>query len=223
VLKYSLAIKSALRVSKNKTIHILQIIISSTVILSLAGGIAFAATSNNTDTSASNNSTSSALLSQRTALRKAELNIQLSQSQTQALAQKCTAAQKALQAIKTKDEARIDKRKQAYTKLSAKLNEAVTGLQKQGANIESLKLQQQAFNTQANQYLIDAQTYATTLNDLVLLDCTKDPTGFEVTLLSARQLRTQLINDYALIKDTSVSLAKNLTDAEASLNKGSRQ
>jgi hypothetical protein len=206
-------------VSKNKIKRLLQISVSSSVLLSLAGGAAYAATSNNTNSSTGNTATGSSLLNQRIAQRKTALNTQLTTAQSQALAKKCVAVQKTLLAIKTKDETKVDKRKQAYTNLSAKLNEAVTILQKQAANTDSLRTQQQLFNNQANQYLIDSQTYMTTLNDLVLMDCSKDPAGFEATLLSARQLRTQLVNDYVLIKATSGNLAKNLTDSKAGLNK----
>jgi hypothetical protein len=105
-----------------------------------------------------------------------------------------------------------------YTNISARLAKVVDGLSKQGVGTAELTSLQQRFNTSANQYLIDASEYETTIDDLSVMDCAADPTGFEATLTSARQSRIKLASDIGQVASAKTSLAQAITKATAALN-----
>lgn len=177
----------------------------------LSCGTALAATSSNdsnpltTPTDISQTSS----LPDRLAQRKSALKLQISSERSQKLVKNCVSAQTRLKNIGTKDKSSADKRQETYTDLATRLNTIVRRLEIQGTDVSELKSAQSKFNSSINQYLSDMQTYKTTMDDIVVMDCKTDPSGFEATLTTARQLRAKLANDVSQIK----SLKSELTDA----------
>jgi hypothetical protein len=157
-------------------------------------------------------------VTQRVAARKNSLKLQLTAAQSQKLAKNCTSAQKRLKNIADQDEAKAAKRKQVYTNISARLAKVSDGLSRKGVDITDLTKLQQQFNTSANQYLIDASDYESSLDDLSQMDCSSDPAGFEVTLMSARQLRIKMASDTGQVASAKTSIAQAVTKAAEALN-----
>jgi DNA repair exonuclease SbcCD ATPase subunit len=158
-------------------------------------------------------------LAQRLTQRKSKLKTQLTSIQSQNIVKKCSAAQTSLQAIKLKDQAKANARIKTYTDLATQLSTIINRLEKQKINVDGLKATQTKFNDAINQYLTDNAAYKTALDDAIAINCGTDPVGFETTLISTRQLRTQLSKDSAQIKAVVPDLAKVLSDAKAELLK----
>jgi hypothetical protein len=171
-----------------------------------------------TATSSTSGTTQTTPMNQRISSRKNELKLQLTTAQSQNLAKKCISAQKRVKSIAAQDASNANKRQQVYTNISARLAKVVDGLSKQGVGTAELTSLQQRFNTSANQYLIDASEYETTIDDLSVMDCAADPTGFEATLTSARQSRIKLASDIGQVASAKTSLAQAITKATAALN-----
>ena len=165
----------------------------------------------------------STTMTQRIAQRQSALKLKLTATQQQSLKAKCTAAQIKLQALKTRDAEAASKRQQVYSDLASKLVEIIAQLKLQGIDTTQITAAQESFNAAVNDYLSDAVAYKTALDDAAAIECSADPTGFEASLLSARQLRTQLTADVAKIKAARPQLIKTLNFAKQSLNSSSEQ
>jgi hypothetical protein len=210
-------------VIKNKITSLFGPLLAAVALLPLLSGVAWAAnaaSANSSSTGSANGGVSgTSTVEQRIVQRKSAIKPQLTDLQTQILASKCVSAQATLKNIKTKDLALADNRKLIYTDLSAKISVMIGKMQKQGIDVVALKNAQAQFNDIANKYLIDSDSYKTTLDDLTAMGCVKDPAGFEATLVSARQLRTQLANDSSLIKKALANVAQALADSKTALAK----
>jgi hypothetical protein len=200
-------------VSKNRVKFYLQLLLAAFVLLVVARGAAYAANPT------SNVSTKPTALQQRVSQRKSSLNTQLTSLQAQILTSKCSPAQDILSKVKSKDNTTAEKRKQTYTELSAKVSSVTDILQKKGIDTTALKNAKDEYNSAANQYLIDSDSYKTAIEDVVSIDCKSDPAGFEATLVSSRQLRAKLATDSSQIKNKISEITKILASAKEELNK----
>jgi hypothetical protein len=81
-----------------------------------------------------------------------------------------------------------------------------------------LKTLQSQFNDSANQYLVDASTYKTTMEDISEMNCSADPAGFMATLTSARQLRVKLASEVGQVASVKNSLVQALATAAEAFN-----
>jgi hypothetical protein len=154
---------------------------------------------------------------ERIAERKSTLKLQLNTAQTQKITANCKAAQLLIKKIADKDKIVTDKRQGIYSDLSTKLTAAIRTLQSQGEDITTLKNSQIQLDAAINQYVADTSSYMAATDDIITMDCTSDPTGFEATLTSARQLRTKLINDASQVKTAKNNLGQALSKAAAAL------
>jgi hypothetical protein len=156
-------------------------------------------------------------LPQRLSQRKTALKVQLSAPQIQKITKGCSLAQTGLQDIKTKDATAAEKRFQAYSALASQLAITIDHLERQGIDTTKLKIQQTTFKGAINKYLSDAANYKSAMDDVVVMDCKNDTAGFEATLLSARQLRTQLAADASAIKAEVPAITKAIEETKQSL------
>lgn len=196
---------------KQKRRHLIRLIIAGLLLAPLAGGAVFAA--------ASSSSPAATTLSQRLTLRQQTLAVHLTNAQFQNIAKKCSQAQTTLQKIKAKDTAIAESRRQTYTNADTKLSAVVDSLERQGIDTASLKVSQTKLNSAINQFLNDSESYKTALDDITAMDCTKDPIGFEATLMDARRLRTQLAKDSLQIKALIPVLTKDLAASKSALTR----
>jgi hypothetical protein len=207
-------------VKKSKTQLSIKTVLLSLLLLPVISGVAWAATSANPPASAGNplttptDSSESTTLPQRLSQRKTALKVQLSSAQAVSIAKGCSVAQLGIQEIKTKGVASANTRHETYTKLATDLNAIIDHLERESINTAALKSAQTKFNTAINKYLTDAESYKTTMDDGVVMDCVADAAGFQATLLSARQFRTQLSSDVSAIKAAVPDLSKALSDAK---------
>jgi hypothetical protein len=158
-------------------------------------------------------------IEQRIAQRKTITKITINAATAQTIAAKCALAQTAIGVVKTKDSTAREVRTQAYTNMAVRLNQIVENLGNQGFDASDVSSAQQKFNTNINRYLSDAQNYKTTMEDLVNMDCGKDPAGFSASLTMARSLRSQLAGDVTAIKDSFKDVSKVLNDVKKYLPK----
>jgi hypothetical protein len=210
------------KVVKAKNKYLWRAVLAGLISLPVISSAAWAAT---TQSSSSGSPTTppdpeqSTTLQQRIAQRKTAFKISLTAVQSQNIAKKCSAAQTALKTIQAKDKTKEFNRTQAYTDLATKLNTVVGRLDSQKVDTTNLKLEQTKFNSAINQYLADAATYKTALDDIVALNCIADPTGFQTALVEARQFRTKLSSDVQQIKSVNATLIKALGDLKNTLSK----
>ncbi len=128
-------------------------------------------------------------------------------------------AQTAIGVVKTKDATSREVRLQTYTTVANRLNQIIEDLGNQGFDASDVTAVQQKFNSTVNRYLDDAQNYKTAMDDLVTLDCAKDPVGFTASLQQARSLRAQLGGDVDAIKTGLKDVTKSLDDVKKYLPK----
>ena len=159
----------------------------------------------------------STTMPQRIAQRKNAINAQLTTARQQRLVKQCAVAQTGIQQIKIKDTAAANTRRETYTKLATRLSTIIDRLERQSINTTALKTAQDAFTRAINQYLKNAISYKTAMDDIVIMDCAKDPLGFEATLLSTRQLRARLSSDTARVKTAVPLLTQELDKAKQEL------
>ncbi len=160
-------------------------------VMLLVGGVAMAATTSTSNVGGltlPQDPSQSTSLPQRIVQRKASLKTALSGPESQRVSKACVLAQTSLQDIKTKDAAAADKRF-VYNDLASRLATNIDHLERQSIDTTKVKAQQATFKNAINKYLADAATYKNTMDDAVVMGCEADPSGFEATLLSARQLR----------------------------------
>lgn len=161
---------------------------------------------------------------QRVAERKAAFTVQIDQQSVRTLAARCEKTQKVLVALKDKDAKVLTARHDTYTNSVDKLNFIIKNLKSRNINSTAMEISRQQFIVATNKYIADAGNYKTALDDLAQLDCSKDLTGFKATILSARQLRSQLAVDVKNVKATytqvksAVDLAKQALSASKAGN-----
>jgi hypothetical protein len=208
--------------NRSLTKNISALFTSGLCIFLLASSTVYAETSNATGTN-----TQSKAITDRVTQRKNLLKLQLTTDKSQKLIKNCTAAQKLIKSITAQENNKTTKRQQVYTNVSTRLNVVIDGLNKRSVDTTNLKSLQEQFNTTANQYLVDASTYKTTMEDLSEMDCTADPTGFAATLSTARQLRTKLSSEVGQVKaiksQISQSVAKDISLVNNSAKQGAEQ
>jgi small-conductance mechanosensitive channel len=172
---------------------------------------------------ASNSTVKADTITSRVTERKNTLKLQLNSAQTQKITKNCVDAQKTIKVVAAQDKSNATKRQHVYTNTSTRLNKVIDGLNKRSVDTAELASIRDQFNTAANQYLVDASTYKTTMEDLSVMDCSAEPTGFQATLTSGRQLRIKLANEVGQIKSTKTALAQSLTKATGLLNSKNAQ
>lgn len=182
--------------------------------LVFVGGSVFAQAASSVSVSSS--------MEERIAQSKATLKLQLSTAQNQKIAQKCSAAQTIIKNVEASYKISADKRQQVYTDLSTQITTDIRKLQSQGEDIISLKAAQEQFDASISYYLADTSTYKTALDDIVNMDCAKDPLGFESVLTNARQIKTKLAADAAQIKKSRDVLVQVLAQTAKTLNSTAR-
>jgi hypothetical protein len=198
------------------TKNICALFSSGLCILLLASSTVYAETSNATGAN-----TQSKAITDRVTKRKNLLKLQLTSDKSKKLIKNCTDAQKLIKSINAQDINKAAKRKQVYTNISTRLNIVVQGLSMRSIDTTELKSLQEQFNTTANQYLVDASTYKTTMEDLSEMDCVADPTGFAATLSTARQLRTTLASEVGQVKAIKSQISQSVTKAADLVNSSS--
>jgi hypothetical protein len=188
------------------------------VLLSLlVGGIAVAENSNGLITP--KDPADSSTLPQRITERKNTYGTQLTAEKRKKIISQCAVAQTGMQQIKTKDSPAAKVREETYTKLATQLAIIVDHLERQSVETKGLENAQTAITKVINKYLDDAIKYKTAMDDVVIMDCKKDPEGFQATLTSARNLRTALKTDATKIKSAAPEIEQNLNSLKAILIK----
>jgi hypothetical protein len=164
-------------------------------------------------------------LADRVTQRKSALKTQLTTERSQRITKNCLAAQNGLKNILIKDKALAGKRQATYSELSTQLTTTIRKLNSQKVDITELKTAQMQLDAAMNKYLEDMVAYKATLEDIAKIECAADPSGFEATLISARQLRVKLADDGKQIKTAKITMVQALknTSAELSSSKGSNQ
>jgi hypothetical protein len=159
----------------------------------------------------------STTIDQRLAARRPK--VQLSATDKASIAAKCSLAQTAINDRRTKDTKAAAIRLETYNNLVKRLTFLVDNLSSQGSDASELLNAENYFVASINNYLADAGKYKTAMDDLVVMDCKTDPTGFKATLLEARQTRAQLNTDVASVKNNLANLRKSLGNARQNLIK----
>ncbi|MBA3757340.1 hypothetical protein H0X09_00515 [Candidatus Saccharibacteria bacterium] len=150
-------------------------------------------------------------MAERLTQRQTSFNPQISFAARSKIVDNCVAAQATLNNWKVKDELSIEKRSKIYSSLEANLKDITEKLNKQALNSDELKEVGQKFTKSIKDYRSKAQIYKLALEDLLTISCKSDTTGFQATLLDARQLRAQLASKATEIKVLLPELAEALS------------
>ncbi len=157
-------------------------------------------------------------LVQRVALRKQETKFILSPNDKIRLQQNCQTGQTNLRTIEDSTTTMLSNRQQVYNHIDGKLWYVIGQLKI--ANVDTFKLEKvhNFYLRYVNDFETTGQNYKQTLNDMILIDCQKDPLGFKSLLATARayyaqlQTKSQTINNYVSnkVQQTINNFANNL-------------
>lgn len=202
---------------KNVLAKIAPSLLSIAVVVAIIFRVAYADTTNTVLSSLITPSSpeDTTTLDQRLSARRAK--VQLSASDRANIAAKCSLAQNALGDRKTKDTKAAAIRLQTYNELVRRLTFLVDNLSSQGDDASRLLNAENYFVASINNYLNDAENYKVDMDDLVIMDCQDDPSGFQATLNDARTMRAKLGPDVAAIKGNLTNLQKTLGDSRQAL------
>lgn len=195
------------------------------VALGGGGGLVTAQTTSEQDTDDTAKTTltdTETTLEERVNTRKNARSLRLSAAQQARLRSRCQAAQGLLTAyearVKTLERNRVnayDKIHDHLTSLLERLNGQVDTAELTAA-IENLEAQVTAFQQHLNDY-------HQVITDLAAMDCTADPTGFRASLDTAKEQRSDLLSESAVIRtyiqDTLRPILQDIK-AELQANRG---
>lgn len=179
-------------------------------------------TTTSTDSTSSTPSTTSTTqtaqqkqqLEDRIKSRISSLKITINNAQKAKIAERCTAAQNKLDALKKKLNNAHSNRTQAYSGVSTRLTALSEKLKAQGIDTTTLDTDIKALNTKVETFNTDLAAYTQAIEDAIAVDCKTDPTAFQASLEAARKqldvVRTdaQAITDY--VKNTIKPLLETL-------------
>lgn len=158
---------------------------------------------------------------QRISQRKTEFKAQIDEQSLKNLPSRCEKVQNAVKTLKTNDDKTLSSRHDFYTGSANKLNYIIENLKKRNVDHTAVEAASRPFADSVNKYLSDAAEYKAAIEDLALMNCTKDTAGFRSTILSARELRARLASDEKNVKNTFVQIKTAVERAKETLSKAS--
>jgi hypothetical protein len=145
---------------------------------------------------------------QRITIRKKESGLQLTDAIKTHLAQTCQAAQTKLKAFNTANEKSVGDRMKAYNAWLEQLQNLVDRGTMQKLDVAALKNDEAQLKAKIVTFQQELTPYREALTDLSSMDCKSDPTGFKVSLDSARQLVSNAANAASDIRNFVNSTVK---------------
>lgn len=159
-------------------------------------------------------------LEQRLGQRKAERKIALDDRSQKRIVGTCVGAQGKIRALQQKTTPALDYRAKMHQQMDAKLWVVIGKLKIAEEDTFKLEGQRAALAEKTAGFQTTAQLYQQTLNDLLVVNCQADPTGFKALLDTARLYRTSLreqatgIRNY-VVNDVKLSLSAFATELQA--------
>ncbi len=158
-------------------------------------------------------------LAQRLDQRKAERGIVLNEVDLERLTQTCVSVQSKLRLIQRDTVSMLENHSRVYKKIDARLWVTIGQLKLADQDTFQLEKQRIALTDKVASFQSLAMNYQQVLDDILVINCQADPTGFQALLDTARiyhtQLRTQSadIHDY-LINSIKATLASHVSDLQ---------
>lgn len=154
-------------------------------------------------------------LEQRVAQRKVERKVKLDALSTTRYEGSCVRAQTTLRQLRDEYVAVIDKRKEIYRKVDAKLWVAIGNLKY--VNKDTFKLEQQRTELlrQTKGFEAASDEFRQLLDDISTMNCAADIIGFQAMIETARLYNTQIRNRSDGITDQVVNKIKPIISGHA--------
>lgn|GEM_PF-2988049 len=130
----------------------------------------------------------------RVAERKQNATTRLTAAEQRRTQARCKAAQAKVEPLRLKIDTFEAEKGRQYDGLANRLASLSTRLSG-AADISQLSAQITELQSRVSSFKVATENYKLTLLDLALMDCTADPTGFRVTLESARKARQDLVQE----------------------------
>lgn len=148
----------------------------------------------------------------RVAQRKAERETKLDDKETKRYVEKCVNAQNKIRPLYQAVTKTIDGRNKAYQSVDAKLWVTIGRLKLAGKDTFELEKQRTNLADKMNDFQTTGSNYTQTLDDIQVINCKADPTGFKALLDTARIYRQQVVDKSTAIRDYIVNdIKKTLT------------
>jgi hypothetical protein len=156
-------------------------------------------------------------LDQRVAQRKAERNITLATKDVQRLTSTCQSGQAKARAMQQKTIQTLDRRNKVYTQMDARLWITIGKLKIAQKDTFSYEKQRESFAIKISAFKGYGDAYKQSLDDMAVMNCKADTTGFKAMVETARiyttQLRTQSTDiQNFVINDIKPALNASATD-----------
>ncbi len=130
----------------------------------------------------------------------AEFKEELNESQKQRIQLRCLAVQSNIKNLATRMAEVQTKRKEAYNTILSDVKKLNEGLNNQAFDASALEQNTKELEDKVAAYEKNMTTYKKALEDLTIIDCSKDPAMFKAALLAARRAHTNLIGQVADIR-----------------------
>lgn len=132
-------------------------------------------------------------LAKRTKQYRAAITDDLSVTVQQRIKLRCLAVQTNMKAFDARVETMKTNRAAAYDNILGQLNTLVENLQNQAFDTTKLEANVTDLNKKVDKYKAEMKSYSQAIDDLTVIDCTKDPVAFKGALEAAREDHQKLI------------------------------
>lgn len=140
-------------------------------------------------------------LEERLNKAKEKASEQISAAQQRRVEARCTNAQEKITNLRTKLSDSIENRRNAYTKVSTKLNELTQKLEAAGVDSTGLSAVVSEMDARLVSSRLSVDNYMQSLADLTEMDCESDPVGFKALLQEAREKRAEILSSQLGLKE----------------------
>lgn len=130
----------------------------------------------------------------------AQFNEELNDSQKQRIQLRCLATQTTIKNLATRVGEAQSKRKTVYSTIVADVRTLTEGLNNQAFDASALEQNTKELEDKIAAYDKNMKIYKQALEDLTIIDCSKDPATFKAALQAARRAHTSLIGQVADIR-----------------------
>lgn len=125
---------------------------------------------------------------------KERVAVQVNEAEQRRIEARCSTAQERINNLRNRIGDSIERRRNAYTGVSSRLNELVVKLQAAGVENTELNLAVAEMEALLNDSRLSVDTYMQNLADITEMDCASDAEGFKALLDDAREKRTAIVS-----------------------------
>lgn len=151
-------------------------------------------------------------------MRRKDFKPELTTDLATSISERCVSAQKKISDLRTKDTGAMEKYYTGYGEIADQVSALIGRMKQQSASTAAPQTALNQYIDAVNRYLVNAESYSSSIADIQAMDCAADAEGFVATLESARESRANLADDIQTIEQKVDDLSAALTNAKSGLD-----